>query len=104
MVQIPRGALAGLFASFRDVATVDSGGASSFVAGVDARGVLVVSGVLDALVDAVDARSVGRGAGVTGAGCTGTPRVAPAGVTFAVEAGAAAGDDVLAVALAQCDP
>ena len=89
------GALARLLDSFRDVATVDSAGSSTLVAGVAALG---------ALVDPIDARSVVRGAGPTVAGCTGAPRDVPAGVTFAVDAGAADAGDALAVALAQCDP
>ena len=121
MVQIPRGAffadapvlstgrtrsvgaLAGLADSFRDVATADNG-ASTFVAGVEALGALVVPDALDPLGVAVAALPVACGVGDTVAGCAGAGRDAPAGVTFAVERGATAGvvaGDALAVAVEQ---
>jgi hypothetical protein len=124
MVQIPRGALfagalalsagrarsagalAGLADSFRDVATVDSG-SSMVVAGVDALGAPVVPDAFDPLVVAAAALPVVRGAWVAVAGGTGAPRDAPAGVTFAVDRGVAAGGvagDAFAVAVEQCDP
>src|SRR3954454_9049762 len=123
MVQIPRGALfAGAFAlsagrprsagsatgladsfrgvdaadSFRDVDTADSG-SSTVAAGVGALDALVVPGALDPFVVPAEALPAARGAGAALAGC-GTPRDAPAGVTFVVDEEGAAGD-VLAVAV-----
>ena len=86
------GALAGFVVSARDVETADSGGSSTLTCCVAALGALVVP---------VDALPVVRGVGLSVAGCTGAPRDVPAGVTFAVDGGAAGAVDGDAVAVWQ---
>jgi len=95
------GALVFFVVSVRDTETVESG-SSTCVVGADVFA-FVVPEVLEVLVVPIGALPVVRGVGLAVVGCGGTPRDAPAGVTFVVDEVAVAVDGAAVVA-AQCEP
>ena len=99
---VSAGALVFFVVSVRDTETVESG-SSTCVDGADVFEAFVVPEVLEVLVVPAGALPVVRGVGLAVVGCGGTPRDAPAGVTFVVDEVAVAVDGAAVVA-AQCEP